>query len=113
MTVKVIQARISERGEILLPAEVLQILGVGPNDRVEIAIDEDEVRILAGGGVEESRRPNKANSERSARRRAALLPISRAFTHESVEEAEQAVAAAIAEVRAEARMRRTDSEADT
>jgi uncharacterized protein (DUF433 family) len=42
------------------------------------------------------------------RRRSMLSAISAAFAHESVEEAERAVAAAIAEVRSEARLTQID-----
>lgn len=93
-----IAAIIGERGEVELPPSVLRQLGLGPHDHVEIVVDNGEVRIVptTRTALESTR------AENAARRRAALAPISRAFEHESVKDAEAAVAAALAEVRAEA-----------
>lgn len=89
---------VGERGEIQLPPSVLQELGIGPRDRVEIAVVDGEVRIAPSP---EHERHGQVDPDRRARLRAAFGSISRAFEHETVEEAEAAVAKAIAEVRAE------------
>ncbi len=39
--------KITERGQITLPAEVRRILGVAPRGRVEFVVDEGMVRVAA------------------------------------------------------------------
>lgn len=98
---KTIAATISERGEVPLPPEVLRLLGLGPHDRVQLVVDGHQVRIVPAMRRALPISPHDDRATRAARRRAVLTQVSAAFAHESVEEAERAVAAAIAEVRAE------------
>src|SRR6266480_4178112 len=98
MAVKIIQTRISERGEIVLPPEVLQLLGVGPRDRVEITIEDDGVRIVAPSQDEHLQpRSIEDRGHRAARRRAALTGISAVIAPASVENAAQSRPTATAE----------------
>ena len=98
---KTISTTIGGSGEVRLPPDVLRLLGVGPNDRVELVIEDTAVRIIPAGRTTQPGPLAAQRVERAARRRAALAQISAAFAHESVEEAERSVAAALAEVRAE------------
>lgn len=97
-----IPATIGQQGEVRLPPDVLRALGVGPLDQVDLLVVDNEVRIVAPDHTSQAS-VSEERAQRAAQRRAALAQISSAFAHESVEEAENAVAAALAEVRSEHR----------
>lgn len=99
---RTISTTIGDRGEVRLPPEVLELLGVGPHDHVDLIVDDRGVRItVPAPAIPDNTPALRSNGERATRRRTVLSQLSAAFAHESVEETERAVAAALAEIRAE------------